>query len=167
MPERITIIWAVVGGAVGWLAKQFFGEVFDQAREALSTSIRRLVRRILRRENEDTKVGPATHLVDTTIVGSSIGAYGGQGFAGGGGGGTGIGGPGGPGGHGGNIYLAPGSAEPPVASGGGGGGGVQLVVRDDGSIDLVGKPGAGGSGGSYLPDPSSDPRGEDPPDAEH
>jgi hypothetical protein len=165
MPARITIIWAVIGGAVGWLAKQFLGEVVNQAREALSASIRRLVRRILRRESEDTKVGPAMP-VGTTIVGSSIGAQGGHGFAGGGGGGTGIGGPGGPGGHGGNIYLAPGSAEPPIASGGGGGD-VQLIVRDDGSIDLVGEPGAGGSGGSYLPDPGSNPPEEDPPSAEH
>jgi hypothetical protein len=167
MPVRLTIIWAVIGGAVGWLARQFLGELVNRATEALSASVRRLVRRIFRRESEDARVGPATHVIGTTIVGSSLGAQGGQGTAGGGGGGTGIGGPGGPGGHGGNIYLAPGSAEPPGASGGGGGGGVQLVVRDDGSIDLVGEPGAGGSGGSYLPDPDSDPPEEDPPSAQH
>jgi hypothetical protein len=153
---RLTIIWAVIGGAVGWLAKQFLGELVNHATEVLSASVRRLVHRIFRRGSEDASVGPATHVAGTTIMESSLGAQGGQGIAGGGGGGTGIGGPGGPGGHGGNIYLAPGSAEPPVASGGGGGGGVQLVVRDDGSIDLVGEPGAGGSGGSYLPDPGSD-----------
>jgi hypothetical protein len=159
MPERITIISAVIGGAVGWLAKQFLGEVVGRTREAMSASIRRLVRRILGRESEDAKIGPAVHMVGTTIVGSSLGAQGGQGIAGGGGGGTGFGRPGGDGGPGGPIYLAPGSPEPSVASGGGGGGGARLIMRDDGSIDVVGEPGAGGPGGSFLPDPGPDPRG--------
>jgi hypothetical protein len=94
--------------------------------------------------------------VGMIISGSSIGGHGGYGPGGGGGGGPAFGGAGGAGGVGGNVYLAPGAAEPPVAGGGGGGGGVIPIIREDISVELVGQPGAGGPGGSYLPTPEAD-----------
>jgi hypothetical protein len=95
--------------------------------------------------------------VGIIVTGSSIGGQGGHGPAGGRGGGPAFGGgAGGAGGAGGNIYLAPGAAEPPVAGGGGGGGGVMPIIREDGSVELIGQPGAGGPGGSYLPAPGPD-----------
>jgi hypothetical protein len=95
--------------------------------------------------------------VGMIISGSSIGGQGGHGPAGGGGGGPAFGGgAGGAGGAGGPIYLAPGAPETPVAGGGGGGGGVIPIIREDGSVELIGQPGPGGPGGSYLPAPGPD-----------
>jgi hypothetical protein len=160
---RVAIITAALGTAVGWLVNQLFGEVVSQAVQAPGSGVRRLVRSIFRRESDETKAGAAVGIVDARITRSSFGAQGGGGYAGGGDGGTGIGGPGRPGGPGGNIYLAPGSPGPPGASGGGGGG-VIPIIREDGSVDLVGQPGDGGSGGTYLPRP--DAEGSEDHDAE-
>ena len=98
------------------------------------------------------------------VSGSSIGGQGGHGPAGGGGGGPAFGGGiGGAGGAGGNIYLAPGAAEPPVAGGSGGGGwrGVIPIIGADGSVELIGQPGAGGPGGRFLPASGPDERQRD------
>jgi hypothetical protein len=38
----------------------------------------------------------------------------------------------------------------------GGGGGVMPIISEDGSVELIGQPGAGGPGGSYLPAPEAD-----------